>query len=149
MMSATSVRLATPADAEVVTGLLRAFFSHEGRVVDELGGNVDAILENPGRGFFTLCDPNGVATTTIHISTGGGCKAVIEEVWVQPSARGAGLGSRLLRAAVAECKRRGIDTIELRVSPADQEIGVPDFYAKQGFRHVGRLIYEFAESDEG
>lgn len=144
-MSQTSVRLATPADAEAITRLLRAFFSHEGRVVPELEHNVDTILENPGRGFFTLCDANGVATTTIHISTGGGCSAVIDEIWVQPSARGAGLGSRLLRAAVSECKRRGIESIELRVTPADQEIGVPDFYAKQGFRHVGRLIYEFGD----
>ena len=128
-----------------MTELLRAFFSHEGRVVPELGQNVDAILDNPGRGFFTVSDHAGVATTTIHISTGSGCSAVIEEIWVQPSARGAGLGSKLLRAAVSECRRRGIETIELRVSPADQEVGVPDFYTKQGFRHGGRLIYEFAE----
>ena len=90
--------------------------------------------------------PEATPITTIHISTGGGCSAVIEEVWVQPSARGAGLGSRLLRAAVAECRRRGIETIELRVSPADQEVGVPDFYTKVGFRHGGRLIYEFADN---
>ncbi len=146
-MSATSVRLATSADADQVTELLRAFFSHEGRVVPGLGGNVDAILEHPGRGFFTVSDHAGVATTTIHISTGGGCSAMVEEIWVQPSARGAGLGSKLLRASVAECRRRGIETIELRVSPADQEIGVPDFYTKAGFRHGGRLIYEFAEDD--
>jgi N-acetylglutamate synthase-like GNAT family acetyltransferase len=144
-MSATSVRLATPADAGQVADLLRSFFSHEGRVVPELAQNIDTILEHPGRGFFTVADHAGVATTTIHISTGSGCSAVIEEVWVQPSARGAGLGSKLLRASVAECRRRGIESIELRVSPDDQEIGVPDFYAKIGFRHVGRLIYEFAD----
>ena len=66
---------------------------------------------------------------------------------MQPSARGQGMGGRLLRTAVAECRRRGIESIELRVTPDDQELGIPDFYTKQGFSHGGRLIYEFAGAD--
>ncbi|HUZ85271.1 MAG TPA: GNAT family N-acetyltransferase [Gaiellales bacterium] len=139
----STVRIAGAQDAEVLAALLKAFFSHEGRVVRELTQNVEAILDDPGRGFFALAEDVGVATTTIRISAGGGCSAEIEEVWVQPSARGRGLGAQLLRTAVAECKRRGIDSIELRVTPDDQEIGIPDFYTKQGFRHRGRQIYEF------
>jgi GNAT superfamily N-acetyltransferase len=126
-----------------VTTLLRAFFSHEGRVVEHLAQNVDAILEDPGRGFFVVADDHGVATTTIRISAGGGCSAEIEEVWVQPSARGRGLGGALLRNAVAECRRRGIESIELRVTPEDLEVGIPTFYSKQGFRDGGRLIFEY------
>ena len=140
---APGVRLATPHDARDVTRLLAEFFSHEGRVVPDLAQNVDTILENPGRGFFTVAGAHGVATTTIRISAGGGASAEIEEIWVQPSARGRGLGGQLLKTAVSECLRRGIRSIELRVSPDDQEVGIPDFYTKQGFRHVGRLIYEF------
>ena len=85
-----------------------------------------------------------MATTTIRISAGGGASAEIEEIWVQPSARGRGIGSRLLRSAVAECRRRGIQSIELRVTPDDHEVGIPDFYLKQGFRDRGRQIMEFA-----
>jgi hypothetical protein len=48
---------------------------------------------------------------------------------------------------VTECRRRGIDSIELRVTPDDQELGIPDFYTKQGFSHGGRLIYEYAGAD--
>ena len=138
------IRLAATSDAGVVTGLLREFFSHEGRVVEHLEQNVHAILTDPGRGFFAIAgDDEGVATTTIRISAGGGCSAEIEEVWVQPSARGHGLGSQLIRCVVAECHRRGIESVELRVSPDDQEIGIPDFYAKQGFRPGGRVVYEY------
>ncbi len=137
------IRLACAGDGALVTSLLRAFFSHEGRQVPHLEQNVEAILGDPGRGFFTLAGDKGVVTTTIRISTGGGCSAEIEEVWVQPSARGRGLGSRLLQAAIDECRRRGIESVELRVSPADQEIGIPEFYAKQGFRHGGRVVYEY------
>ncbi len=143
----TPPRIANPDDAAVVTRLLKAFFSHEGRVVAHLEQNVQAILADPGRGFFTLAGDRGVATTTIRISAGGGASAEIEEIWVQPSARGHGIGAELLRAAVAECRRRGIESIELRVTPDDQELGIPDFYTKQGFSHGGRLIYEFAGAD--
>jgi GNAT superfamily N-acetyltransferase len=136
-------RLATASDAALVAKLLRAFFSHEGREVAHLRQNVEAILEDPGRGFFTLAGDRGVATTTIRISAGGGCSAEIEEIWVQPSARGRGIGAQLLRSAIGECRRRGIDSIELRVTPDDQEIGIPTFYAKQGFHDHGRLIFEY------
>jgi ribosomal protein S18 acetylase RimI-like enzyme len=112
--------------------------------VRHLRQNVEAILDDPGRGFFTLAGESAVATTTIRISAGGGASAEIEEIWVQPSARGRGIGSRLLRSAVAECRRRGIQSIELRVTPDDHEVGIPDFYLKQGFRDRGRQIMEFA-----
>jgi GNAT superfamily N-acetyltransferase len=140
------IRFARAGDADLVTALLRAFFSHEGRVVPHLEQNVDAILNDPGRGFFTLGDEKGVVTTTIRISTGGGCSAEIEEVWVQPSARGQGLGRRMLQAAVQECHRRGIGSVELRVSPADQEIGIPDFYAKNGFTPAPVRVYRHETS---
>ena len=70
------VRMATTADSALVTGLLKAFFSHEGRVVAHLEQNVEAILADPGRGFFTLGGDKGVATTTIRISAGGGGQTV-------------------------------------------------------------------------
>jgi GNAT superfamily N-acetyltransferase len=144
----TPVRFASMEDAPLVVKLLKAFFSHEGRDVKHLGQNVQAILDDPGRGFITLAGDKGIATTTIRISAGGGASAEIEEIWVQPSARGQGLGAKLLRTAVTECRRRGIESIELRVTPFDQEIGIPDFYTKQGFTHGGRLIYEYADSLE-
>jgi GNAT superfamily N-acetyltransferase len=136
-------RIATAEDAEVITRLLRAFFSHEGGEVRHLRQNVEAILDDPGRGFFTIAGDAAVATTTIRISARGGASAEIEEIWVQPSARGRGIGSRLLASAVGECRRRGIESIELRVTPDDHEVGIPDFYVKQGFRHRGRQIMEF------
>jgi ribosomal protein S18 acetylase RimI-like enzyme len=137
------MRFASTADAALITRLLKAFFSHEGREVAHLGQNVQAILDDPGRGFFTLAGDAAVATTTIRISAGGGASAEIEEIWVQPSARGQGLGSKLLRTAVSECRRRGIESIELRVTPDDQELGIPDFYTKQGFRHRGLQIMDY------
>jgi len=92
--------------------------------VRHLRQNVEAILYDPGRGFFTLSGDAAVATTTVRISASGGASAEIEEIWVQPSARGRGLGASLLRSAVDECRRRGIESIELRVTPDDRGPGV-------------------------
>src|SRR6266700_4090601 len=118
------MRYASTADAALITRLLKAFFSHEGREVAHVSQNVQAILDDPGRGFFSLAGDKGVAATTIRISASGGASAEIEEIWVQPSARGQGLGARLLRTAVSECRRRGIESIELRVTPDDRELGI-------------------------
>jgi len=146
-VNVTTTRLATGSDAALVAKLLRAFFSHEGREVEHLRQNVAAILDDPRRGFFTLAGDRAVATTTIRISAGGGCSAEIEEIWVQPSARGQGLGADLLLSVVAESFKHGIDSIELRVTPDDQEIGIPTFYTKQGFRDRGRVIFEYLDED--
>ena len=127
---------------------LEDFFRHAGESRDwpYTAAWIDCLAKgsDTGRGFFTLAGESAVATTTIRISAGGGASAEIEEIWVQPSARGRGIGSRLLRSAVAECQRRGIQSIELRVTPDDHEVGIPDFYLKQGFRDRGRQIMEFA-----
>ena len=142
-MTTATPRIANPDDAATVTKLLKAFFSHEGRVVHHLQQNVEAILCDPGRGFFMVADEAAGATTTIRISASGGASAEIEEIWVQPSARGRGLGASLLRNAIDECRRRGIQSIELRVTPDDRELGIPDFYVKQGFRHRGLQIMDY------
>src|SRR2546423_873420 len=133
--STPGVRLATPRDAPDVTRLLAEFFSHEGRVVPQLAQNVDAILENPGRGFFAVAGDHGVASTTIRISAGGGASAEIEEVWVQPSARGRGLGGQLLPTAVAECQRRGVRVVRVRGAPHGPGVGDPGFLSKEGLPH--------------
>jgi len=74
----TTPRIANADDAETVTKLLKAFFSHEGRVVRHLQQNVEAILCDPGRGFFMVADEAAVATTTIRISASGGAYLGLE-----------------------------------------------------------------------
>src|SRR4051794_41871977 len=116
------LRMATTADAALVTRLLKAFFSHEGRVVPHLGQNVEAILEDPGRGFFTLAGDRGVATTTIRISAGGGRRAEIEGVLGRAAPPGGGVGGALLRAAAGGGPPRGLGPLPRRgaaAHPAD------------------------------
>lgn len=53
-------------------------------------------------------------------------------------ARGRGIGSRLLRAAIARCRRRGIEKIELQVMASNRAARA--LYRKFGFRQEGRRV---------
>jgi L-amino acid N-acyltransferase YncA len=55
-----------------------------------------------------------------------------------PEMRGRGLGSRLLRKAIALCRRRGIEKIELQVYAGNRPARA--LYRKFGFRQEGRRV---------
>lgn len=72
----------------------------------------------------------------------GGLRAVVflhwlrvEVLWVDEPARGAGLGSKLLRQAEAEAKALGAQNAALETF----EWQAPVFYAKQGYGEVARI----------
>ena len=48
-------------------------------------------------------------------------EASLAELWVDPSARGRGLGRALLRAALERARERGCDYLELATSEEDRE----------------------------
>jgi len=52
--------------------------------------------------------------------------------------RGRGLGARLLRKALARCRRRGIEKIELQVYASNRP--ARELYRKFGFRQEGRRV---------
>jgi L-amino acid N-acyltransferase YncA len=55
-----------------------------------------------------------------------------------PEARGRGLGSRLLRKAIAHCRRQRIEKIELQVYASNRAARA--LYRKLGFRQEGRRV---------
>jgi GNAT superfamily N-acetyltransferase len=64
--------------------------------------------------------PNPVAEPEWH--------GYISSLFVRPEARGNGLGSRLLRAALEECDRRGCDAVLLWPTPRSRSL-----YRRHGF----------------
>jgi len=79
-----------------------------------------------------LRDPSGELVAGIDGFTWGGY-ARIELLWVDASARGQGLGRRLVNAVEHEAAERGCTTIVL----ASHDFQAPDFYAKLGYELVG------------
>ncbi len=69
----------------------------------------------------------------------------VQALVVAPDARGTGLGSRLLTAAIEEARRRGV--IKLGLRALSNNPGAIRLYARHGFAEEGRLKSEFRRPD--
>jgi ribosomal protein S18 acetylase RimI-like enzyme len=92
-----------------------------------------------GLGFEMLGD-DGARIGAIAGHTWGAV-AEIKQLWVEPAARGTGLGLALLDAALAEARRRGCKQVFLM----SYDFQAPAFYERRGFT---RLI-EIADWPQG
>jgi ribosomal protein S18 acetylase RimI-like enzyme len=79
--------------------------------------------------------PDGFAQLRFHLSLyEPGPDACLEELWVRPAARGAGLGRALLDAAVERARERGATRIELNTSTGD--VAARALYESVGFTNA-------------
>jgi GNAT superfamily N-acetyltransferase len=82
---------------------------------------------------FLRDDANALVAGIDGFTWGG--YAWVEYLWVSESLRGNGIGSRLLRAAEDEARRRGCRTIGLMT----HEFQAPEFYPKHGYELHGAI----------
>jgi ribosomal-protein-alanine N-acetyltransferase len=81
----------------------------------------------------------------LELSVLGG-EADLVNLAVVPAARRRGVGRRLLEAAVAFCRRRGVALLWLRVRASNHAARA--FYLQAGFRTVGRFRAYYATPRE-
>lgn len=67
-----------------------------------------------------------------------GRDAFVTELWVEPQARGRGLGEQLLQAAEQHARAAEVHALHLMVRPENE--GARRLYARQGYDVVPRLI---------
>jgi GNAT superfamily N-acetyltransferase len=122
------VRLAQPPDAGAVTRLLAAFRDHlrlAGPPDDEIARGVDRLLGDADTEFLLAAvddgaPPAGVAQLRFRYGiwrAGGDC--LLEDLYVDAAARGAGLGHALVETTLDRARARGCRRVELDVNEAN------------------------------
>lgn len=132
-----SVRRATPEDHEVIASLWRDF-DHEFPPPAHMGptdaekelAEVAEILESELA--FVGQDDDGVVVGFALVRRVSGLLATLTDLYVTPSARGSGIGVRIMREVVATLSAEGVEYVDLNVLATNSL--ARSFYARWGFR---------------
>jgi GNAT superfamily N-acetyltransferase len=147
------IRHAGPADAAALAALVRELAAHEGK--RELEHITPArvaqwaFAEEPAfNALLALADgqPAGyVAFYPVFSFFKGGRVLLVENLYVAESARGLGLGRRLLAAAAREAVEHGYSRLELNVRGDSPE--ARRFYERCGLRPPGEVVYRVEDGE--
>lgn len=141
--SPVSVRLAAPADAFVIGGLLFDFnteFASPTPSAADFGDRFAILLARPDVLVVLAEDPaTGDATGFGYLTLrptpyGDGPLAQLEELYVVPPLRDRGIGTALLTRAVAEVEQRGAIEVHINVDEVDTD--TRRFYERHGFTNI-------------
>jgi GNAT superfamily N-acetyltransferase len=142
------IRPAKPADAEALAALVRDLASHEGKgatTAHITGAAVTGWLFGPKptcEALVAELDGRPVGYVAFYASFSlflGGAVLLVENLFVMDTARGYRLGRRLMAAAAAEARRRGIGRIEIHVRGDSQPARA--FYERLGIVDTGECVY--------
>ena len=100
------------------------------------------LLESPcSKLFLLLCEGNVMGMLTVGMyASPTGTKAWIEDVVVDESLRGSGLGRRLVNRAIDYCREEGIDTVYLTSNP--KRVAANALYQSVGFVRKETNMYK-------
>jgi GNAT superfamily N-acetyltransferase len=124
-----SVWLAQPHEAEPVARLMAAFRDHiglNGPSDAEVRAGVERLLGDSDTEFLLGAPADGAAAAGVaqlRFRYGiwrAGFDCLLEDLFVDASARGAGLGRALLEAALERARARGCRRVELDVNEANE-----------------------------
>jgi GNAT superfamily N-acetyltransferase len=137
------IRPAVVADLGAVTALLVAQLREH--AVDTpstaIGDAVEAVVRHPERGRILVARDRGTVVGVAALSfvwpiEHGGMSAWLEELYVVPDARGHGIGTALLRAALDAANEAGAVAVDLEVDVGHERAA--NLYAREGFRPLPR-----------
>jgi GNAT superfamily N-acetyltransferase len=129
-------RVASAEDAERLGALLDAFqreFDDPTPGADVLAERIRAALERDDAAFVLSADGFGQLSFRTWLISGTPV-ALLEELYVEPPARGRGQGRALLEHAMAVARERGAISIELNTSETD--VAARNLYESAGFTNL-------------
>ena len=131
------MRPAAIGDVETLVGLMADFYAESGYVLDRprAAEAFTALLAGPRLGRVWLIEQGGtaagyIAVTFVFAMEYGGLTAVVDDFYVRPESRGAGLGT----AALAEVRRASVD---LGARAMRVEVGRGNAVAQAVYRSAG------------
>lgn len=137
------VRPAGRADLQAVTALLIAQLrDHDNSLPDaDLAAAARGMIERPQRGQFLLAfeasAPVGLAALSyLWTLEHGGRVAWLDELYVIPERRAAGIGTALLTAALAAARAAGLLAIDLEIEAGHERVAA--LYRRHGFTPLSR-----------
>jgi ribosomal protein S18 acetylase RimI-like enzyme len=131
------VREAGQGDVAVLVGLMREFYAESGYTLVEAQATAafEALLARPELGRIWVVEREGEATgyivvTFVFAMEHGGLAAVVDDFFVRPEVRGAGLGKAALAAARRACEELGARAMRV-------EVGADNDRAQAVYRSAG------------
>jgi GNAT superfamily N-acetyltransferase len=137
------IALAQADDLPDALKLLRAQFSEHAIALpaERVAAGLSAVLASPSLGRVLLAreGPSTIGLAYLAFTwtlERGGLVAWLEELYVLPDRRNAGVGAALLREALAEAARAGCGGVELEVESGHQR--VESLYCREAFQPLTR-----------
>lgn len=135
-----NLRIATDQDVSQLSRLLGILFSREEEFMPNAAlqdAGLRAIIADPRLGEIMLADENGriigMVSLLYTVSTALGAKvALLEDMIVDPSRRGQGIGSKLLDYALRVSRERGCARVTLLTDACNTD--AHRFYERFGFK---------------
>lgn len=138
------LRRAGAADSGVVRELASAFRAEGGRKLEaEEAAAIDELLSRTELGTVYLVMRDGETAGYVALCFGfslehGGRDAFIDEFYLVPGARNAGVGTKTLTLVEREAAQAGVRTLHLEVLKDNAR--VRGLYARAGYRDRGLLV---------
>ena len=134
-MKTDSIRIATPADAAKITGVINsAFRIAEGFFLDGNRITQTEVEQLLGKGAFLLAETGDNLDGCVYVELRGE-RSYLGLLSVNPARQQGGLGSLLMNAAESYCRERGSHFMDILIVSLREEL--PQFYRKRGYVENG------------
>jgi ribosomal protein S18 acetylase RimI-like enzyme len=143
------IRSAQPDDVGTILELSARLYSEDGETLFDEGRAstaLDAMLDSEDLGVVLVAEKRGEVAGFLVLVWGfslesGGRDAFVDELYVAPEWRSAGIGTALMRAAETASERAGARVVHLVVEGSN--VGARRFYRRLGY--TGREIGLFSK----
>jgi ribosomal protein S18 acetylase RimI-like enzyme len=141
------VEIATDASDELVEGLNRLLPQLSTNAAPLTIQDVDELIASPSTTVFVARDEGRIvgSLTLVVFAIPTGRRAWIEDVVVDETARGTGIGEALTNAAIEESRRRHARSLDLTTRPSRDAAN--RLYARLGFELRETNVYRFFLED--